>query len=216
MALELVSAPSGDAVADLERFDLSVAEVHDQVLARSIDAARAVSSLAPRSFRGQTRNAVAVIGLRELLLGRGWESDDDQGVARVIHRERGISVVVVTGNPATGQPTARGGRGPSNKWPRGPLTREAIEDNGELALFEMAGSAADATTTPLLQTWFLLMHADKTEVRVELSRPDHFTDRFVDHWGKRIILPALPTGAPGDDLDTDDDGDIPDVPVLPL
>jgi len=204
-------APDGP----LANFDLSVAELHDRVLAPSVEAARAVSPLAPRSFRGQTRNAAAVVGLRELLLARGWEANDDQNVARVIHRERGVAIVVVTGNAATGRPVAPGGRGPSNRWPRGPLTREAVDDNGQLALFEMTGVEPESAE-PLVHTWFLLLHADSTEVRAELSRPDHFTNNFVDHWDRRIVLPPLATGAQGDDLDTDDGGNIPDVPVDPL
>lgn len=218
MPLNLASsAPAGDPDSLLAEFDLSVADIHDMVLAPSVMAARAVGPRAPRSFRGQSRHAAAVEGLRELLVNRGWESDDDQGMSRAVHRHKRIAMVVVMGNAATGRPVARGGRGPSNRRPRGPLTREAVEDNGELALFELASSQVDPVEESLLHTWFLLIHADATDVRVELSRPDHFTNDFVDHWGQRIIIPALLTGADGDDLDIDDDGgDVPNVPVLPL
>ncbi len=215
MALQLVS-PTPDPGDDLDGFDLSVAEIHDRVLAPSVEAFRAVSPLAPRAFRGQVRNATAVVGLRELLLSRGWEANDDEGVARVVHRERGLAIVVVTGNAATGRPTVPGGRGPSNRWPRGPLTREAVADNGQLALFEEDRGEADPAAEFLMHTWFLLVHADGTEVRVELSWPDQFTDGYVDHWGQRILLPALATGGPGDDLDSDDGGDTVDVPIVEL
>jgi len=222
MPLHLSTAlPGDDADPDvhLARFDLSVALLHERVIAPAQAAARAVSPLAPLGFTGQTRHAVAVSGLRDLLLQLGWERNDDENVARVRHVERRLAIIVATGNALTGLPVSATGRQPSTKWPKGDVTRAAAADNEQLTLFDPA-DASDGTTPeahPPFATWYLLLRALEHEVRAELSHPLRVNPAgFIDRWSQRILIRPLANDGTATDPDFGDEGDVPDVPIAPL
>jgi hypothetical protein len=222
MPLHLATPSPGDDAdpdAQLAHFDLSVALLQERVISPAQAAARMVSPLAPRGYAGQTRHAVAVSALRELLLPLGWERNDDENVARVRHVERGLAIVVATGNALTGLPFSTTGRQPSTKWPKGDLTRAAAADNEQLTLFDPAnvGDDAERTTRPPFETWLLLLRAVQSEVRAELSRPVGVNPSgYIDRWGHRIVVPPVANDGTAADPDLDDEGDIPDVPIAPL
>lgn len=221
MPLYVATPGAGDAADPdrlLARFDVTVAELQERVLTPAQSAARSVHPLAPKGFAGQTRHAMAVSALGELVIPRGWKRNDDGNVARVVHVERRLAVVVATGNALTGMPFAFTGRSPSTKWPKGNLTRAAAADNQQLAFFDVGlGDVDDGEQgkTPPLETWLLLLRAVPEEVRAELSRPLHVNAAgFVDAWGKpRIIIPPVPNDGSAIDPEAGDEGDVPDVPV---
>lgn len=222
MPLHLATPSPGegdDPDARLACFDLTVASLQERVVAPAQTAARMVSPLAPRGYAGQTRHAVAVSGLRDLLLPRGWERNDDDNVARVRHTERGLAIVVATGNAMTGLPRSVTGRDPSTKWPKGDLTRAAAADNHQLTLFDPGNEPVDdeAAPRPPFETWLLLLRAVRYEVRAELSQPLGVNPAgYIDRWGQRITIPPVPNDGTAIDPDFDDGGEVPDVPVDPL
>ena len=223
MPLHLSTASPGDADdpdVQLARFDLSVALLQERVLSPAQAAARGVSPLAPLGYAGQTRHAVAVSALRDLLLPLGWERNDDENVARVRHVERGLAIVVASGNALTGLPSWTTGRQPSTKWPKGDVTRAAAADNEQqLTLFDSADASDGRTpvTQALFATWLLLLRAVEYEVRAELSHPLRVNPAgYIDRWSQRILVPSVANDGTATDPDFGDEGDIPDVPIAPL
>ncbi|WP_375504890.1 hypothetical protein [uncultured Jatrophihabitans sp.] len=164
--------------------------------------------LFPRGAAGQVRYLHTVQALRSGFVHDGWTADDSDGVARTVHRGRGIAIVTAAGNELTGLPSHLFRKQPRTKWPRGEQTEAAVRTNVEqLSLFRVPGTAEVAT--PQVVTWILLQFAAETEVRSELSLPDHVDARgFVTHWSRRFILPPLSNeGGPDDDFG-DEGGDI--------
>jgi hypothetical protein len=100
--------------------------------------------------------------------------------------------VATAGDGGTGAP----GASPANKHPKGIETMRAIGRNVQLA-FDFAGLFEDPDLErdredEVKETWLLLYHVTRDEIRAELSLPAGITPAgYVDSWQQRIILPVI-------------------------
>jgi hypothetical protein len=140
-----------------------------------------------------------VQSLRQALVPRGWDRDDD-GLALTFHDGLGIAIAVRSGDAHAGDPK----RTPSFRYPESTTMQAAIGGNArQLGLFDgTPGFAAFATpATPQrfdfgkFRTWWLLHHVDagRGVMRAELSLPVGIGDSGeADEWETRIVLGPIP------------------------
>lgn len=224
--MELASPinPGGDPDQHLSIFDLTVAELHEQVVRPAAFAAERLKALGSRTGPGSQMNEFCIHGLRNLLLDKeGWKIVQDDGVSRTVNLDRRIAIVPSAGNHLTG---VEFGQGLTSKNPKGPAAfshAKVVEAHGletvESCHFDWKVKQAEE---PKWDLWYLLHFRVDDEVRLELSAPSYLDgSRYPRGWMPRIILPPCPmvpvdpmapTG-PVAGVDDDDDGDI-DVPVL--
>lgn len=129
----------------------------------------------------------AVRTLRDALKPRGWTRFNDQNSPKTVSPDGSVSLIVSTGNDATGNPHGS----PTTTSPKGPTTADAIEVNRSLQLFlpGMETPVELCEEEEQVSTWILLVHHAKNELRAELSLPlDTGTDGRVSVWQERIIL----------------------------
>lgn len=129
----------------------------------------------------------AVRTLRDALKPTGWMRFNDQNSPKTVSPDGSISIIVATGNEATGNPAVE----PATTSSKGPNTAGAIEVNRSMQLYlpgmELPVSLRDEDEK--VSTWILLVHHAKNELRAELSLPlDVGTDGRVSVWKERIIL----------------------------
>jgi len=215
--LRVTPANADDRLAP---FDLTVADVHQRVIVPGLQAAGGVSPLAPPGASGRHAHDGYVVGLRGLLLPRGWVAAQGDNVARTVHRERQIAIVVAGGNEYTGR--VDGANYLTTAWPKGSrafagaiLPSQDGFDSLDISDFDWGTDQADGGEWEL---WYLLIHPTSDEVRVELSAPTR-RDRggFLRGWTQRIVMPSYVIGQVNLDETTDRDDDgrgEPDVPVL--
>jgi hypothetical protein len=165
--------------------DLPVDLVHD-VLRRGELARESTTQFDPPSRGGYEAYADRVRAIRELLVPRGWDWNDDKNLSVVVSPCGRHAILIVTGDSFTGLISHT----PQPKYPRGDATMFAVIPNAQLDLF----SKADVVGTDQPYLWILLVHRDDVarEVRSELSFPEAITDDgYVTKWGFRLIYPAL-------------------------
>ena len=190
--------------------------IRDEVVARAAAASRSyVDGFYPPSAPGSVRWIHTVATLREALLPFGYMPSEAAQLSRAVHPGRRVAILPSTGSPTTGIPFFVAGRDPSTKWPKGERTAQAVIQNSQLALFG-DDPAQEVEEDAPLETWMLLQHASKEEVRAELSLPAEIDSRgFIRKWSVRLILPPHSNdGGPVDEYD-DGEGDAIDVPVEP-
>ena len=203
----------------LAEFDLSTAEIHEHVVRAGLDAAEGVSPLAPPGAGGRHAHDAYVSALRGLLIPRGWVIVQGDNVARTVHRERQIAILVSGGNEFTGR--FDGANYLTTAWPKGRCAfRGAIlpVQEGFDSLDESGFNWGDSQQDdPEWVVWYLLLHRTEQEVRIELSAPTRLDEGdFPRGWLDRIILPPFVLGDLRLDVDRHDDiGGEPDVPVIP-
>ena len=128
--------------------------------------------------------------LRELYVPDGWTRHDQKGFPTILNPGKTIALCVYSGNENTGRP----GRPLSTKNAKGPCTEHLVESNA-LTLFDLAPApepvrlSRDGGTIP---TWALVFYNDAREIRSEIALPVFIKDGRIEHWAKRIILPAIP------------------------
>nr|WP_315239980.1 hypothetical protein [uncultured Albidiferax sp.] len=133
----------------------------------------------------------AVRTLRDVLKADGWTRFNDQNSPKTVSPDGTVSIIVSTGNDATGNPSAE----PSTTSSKGPTTADAIEVNRSMQLylpgFEVPVPLTDENEK--VSTWILLAHHAKNEIRAELSLPLAVgNDGRVSVWQERIILVSQP------------------------
>src|SRR5687768_4819659 len=112
-------------------------------------------------------------GLRDALVPQGWTVSRVKNYETTVHESGSHAIAVAAGNANTGIKDKR----VSTKRERGPATREAVETNYQIDMFEADPDAFPHLLRPLtvaqLHTWLLLQYIDhrKQEIRSELSRP---------------------------------------------
>ncbi|WP_081079128.1 hypothetical protein [Burkholderia territorii] len=139
----------------------------------------------PRLYRHSVLTNETVAALRDLLVPRGWEKQDEGNYELVVNPALGAAIAVASGDDATGLKDFT----PSNKSEKGPRTVKAVDDNRTADLFpETLPPVQDEQR--VLDTWILLHHLDGDEIRLELSRPNGYdsTQHFVTSWSERIVL----------------------------
>jgi len=133
----------------------------------------------------------AVRSLRDSLKPEGWTRFNDQNSPKTVSPDGAVSIIVSTGNEATGNPSAE----PATTSSKGPNTADAIEVNRSLQLYlpGMEQPVLLRDEDEQVSTWILLVHHAKNELRAELSLPlDVDADGRVSVWQERIILRAQP------------------------
>lgn len=134
----------------------------------------------------------AVRTLRDVLKPEGWTRFNDQNSPKTVSPDGAVSIIVSTGNDATGIPSAE----PATTSSKGPNTVDAIEVNRSMQLYlpgmEMPVSLQNEDDDKV-STWILLAHHAKNELRAELSLPlAAGADGRVSVWQERIILSSQP------------------------
>lgn len=204
----------------LAEFDLTAADIHDHVVRAGLQAAGGVSPLAPPGAGGRHAHDGYVVGLRGLLLPRGWVSVQHDNVARTVHRSKQIAIVVASGNEFTGQ--LGGANYLTTAWPKGSRALAGAilprQDGFEILDGSDFDWGVDGVENAEWELWYLLIHPTDEEVRLELSTPTR-RDRsgYMRGWTQRIIIPSYVPGQvhldQREDGDDDDRGE-PDVPVV--
>lgn len=133
----------------------------------------------------------AVRTLRDALRPEGWTRFNDQNSPKTVSPDGTVSIIVSTGNDATGSANFS----PATTSSKGPNTADAIEVNRSLQLFlpgmEFPVELCDEDEK--VSTWILLVHHARDELRAELSLPMAVgIDGRVSVWQERIILNAQP------------------------
>jgi hypothetical protein len=132
-----------------------------------------------------------VRALRDGLAPDGWVRDNGDNAPRTVHPGGRISIIVATGNEATGTP----GAAPATKSPKGATTIDALAVNRlQLPLPGMGPESCDLKDEEEKPTtWILLVHWGQGEIRCELSLPLDLDDQGrVTIWRERILLRATP------------------------
>jgi hypothetical protein len=201
------AVPPPDPSSELAVLGLKLSDF-EHALRRGEAERRTCTEFDPPSLPPWLQWGRTVAGFREQVVPtRGWHMDNAANVPRTIHPERQFAVVVNTGDEGTGDLN----RAVSTRYPRGPVGRRAVEVNGQLALFEMAGETPPTGEMP---TWFLLVHRMEDEIHSELSLARTIDkEGFITDWSKRIPLPPLPYDGSKADGEEGDDGPDFDVTV---
>jgi hypothetical protein len=190
------------------KFGFNAAFLRDNVVARAAAAARSYAGgLYPPAAPGTVRWLHSVASTGEALAALGYERDDTDQIAKVIHEERGLAIVCAAGNALTGVPYLLTRKYPTTKWPKGERTANAVARNSQLTFFDELDEDHDRELRPL-ETWILLQYADQDEVRAELSLPASINARgYITDWRERYILPPLSNDGGAMDEPIHDDGD---------
>lgn len=213
--LDPVSSPDDPAVA-LRALGLTLDQLAE-ARGRAQHDVDECTALDPPGARGHIRHIRTVRYLREVLIPHGWTADDAGNVGAVVSPNGRVSIVVTSGDAATGQR----GHTPRTKYPKGEVTWRRVRQNAQLSLFD------DSPVThpdqgfeeEVRQTWVLLQYPAGEAVRAELSCPEGVDDSGrINEWSGRVLLPDLPLDTheawvPGPDDDERDDSV--DVPVSP-
>lgn len=166
------------------------------------------SELDPPMYPGQTMWAHTVRCLRQGTAPLLWIPDNSNNYCVALSPEGGIAIAVSTGDANTGCRDAV----PSTNSPKGPCTAEAVATNQMALDLRLPGEDEKKPELPAAQqrqTWLLLIHMDKSEVRAELSLPVSLDEQEkVSSWRERIILPSVDFDPNQIELPTDDSDDI--------
>lgn len=133
------------------------------------------TALDPPGARGHIRHIRTVRYLREVLVPLGWSPDDGGNVGAVVSPDGSVSIVVTSGDAATG----RHGQNPRTKYPKGEVTWRRVRQNVQLSLFEK-DSEEPLVAGPepeVRQTWVLLQHPAGDVVRAD----DDAGDEIAQH-----------------------------------
>lgn len=143
----------------------------------------------------------ATAALRRLVMPLGgWDHDEEDRQPRTYSVERGIAIVVQSGDENTGieEPEAE----PRARHPKGSATaRKVVSNSEQLALFPVPHAARPDQAAGDMLTWVLMICVAGEVARAELSLPRQMSpDGRPSGWVDRIVLPELPIGATPEDL----------------
>jgi hypothetical protein len=127
--------------------------------------------------------------LRDQLVPQGWEPDNAQNYATVVHPTHAYAIAAAGGDAHTGKADET----PSTRSEKGPATKQAVALN-QLAFADISESFRRIERPTPKQTWLLLYFYDKDaeQTRMELSLPSDINDDgYVTGWRERLILPPL-------------------------
>lgn len=149
--------------------------------------------------------AGTVRALRDILMPRGWDRNDDICYSRVISPDKSIAIAVVTGDDGTGNRNVS----PKTKYAKGAATQAAVSCNQRT--FWDAALVEDETAATWA-TWMLLKKRKGDSAFAELSLPSSMTkDGQVESWHTRIILNPILVDP---NINIDDDSSEPPIDVL--
>jgi hypothetical protein len=189
MAVAILNVVEGPpAVSRLEQLGIEEQWLCDAVMAGEAEAMLS-TPLDPPIRRGIARFTQTVRVFREKTVPNGWRYDNRRNLSRTINPSREFAVIAAAGNEFTGIAIAE----PSTKYGKGITVVDAVIQNEQLELeLDLAlPTAEDVTVGDGIETWMLLYHRDKEEIRAELSRPAAMTGGFITRWSERIILSPM-------------------------
>lgn len=151
-------------------------------------------------------------GLREQTAPIGWRRNEAGQLSTVVDPSGTIAIAVATGDERTGLD----GPDPRTKYPKGPATAAAVEQNRvqlRLAFEPEPEAAPTENEEPRAVTWLLLLSRTDAELRAELSLPGLIgADDRVESWAERILLEPIDL-RPTPDLEQLGEPTAIDVPV---
>lgn len=177
-----------DTFGRLKDMGLSI-EILQDAVAMGESARASCTENDPAIVPGLLAWARTVRGLRELLKPEGWCGSRAGGLETVVSPDGKLAIAVATGDESTGFC----GSTPKTKYPRGPSTEAAIEQN-QLPFFEEPEKRVAELTPSDRVTWLLLISSspDTNDIRCELSLPNSIGDNGkVEQWSERILLPTV-------------------------
>jgi hypothetical protein len=140
----------------------------------------------PKCAPGIFAWAGTVRALREILLPKNWEKNDDRNFPTVISPDRAFAIAVMTGDEGTGRIEAT----PSTQYSKGIATKLAVSGN-QASLFSVLPDYVEEEVEPRL-TWILLKRREGETVYSELSLPASISKKgHVERWETRIILDPI-------------------------
>ena len=152
----------------------------------------------PKSLAGTLAWGRAMRTLREKLIPRGWERIDILNSPMVLNRERGIAIVVSSGDEATGNAVLVA----KTKYKKRRAAEVVIIKNLTqllLPTFDIEEPTSSNTSGNDFVTWFLLVSRQGEEVFFELSLPNKFVHgQPIESWAERIIFPSFKLQGPSD------------------
>lgn len=184
----------------LDKLGLQIHELQEAAKANFLAQAACTANDAPTAPGFIGWNA-SVRALREFLIPKGWTREDIKNSPRITSSEQDVTIMVATGDEATGNPMAT----PKTKSNKGTTTRNAINNNeNQVSLFseEMIPHTMPAKSINQANgsTWLLLVHVHidqqsedpKHIIRCELSLPVGMDQSgHITAWSERIILPEI-------------------------
>jgi len=193
----------------LSELGLDFETIRDAVLTGEV-ARDSCTANDPPSVPGFNAWSNTVRALREKLIPKGWERNDDFQLSTVVNPSGTLAIAVVTGDDGTGRTDAD----PKTKYPKGPATGAAVNRNRFLPLFDgWRPNSNEGKDKKKQATWMLLRKRVKDAVLVELSLPASMTDEGqVQGWLTRIILDPI-TIEPTIEVEDAPAGQPIDVPV---
>ncbi|TMS94089.1 hypothetical protein CWB58_05940 [Pseudoalteromonas sp. S201] len=181
---------------------------------------RSVTKFHPLTAGGSRAWEEIVATFRELVIeyNDGWKAVQQSGMPVLINSERGITIVITSGDENTG---LKESSSPKTKNAKGQVTEGFVERNYDL--FDDMNNV-DELFNPIdsHQTWILLYTFDKNrlEIRYELSLPTSTSISGnkgkikICDWQTRLIFPAISyneLALPELDNDFTDDTDFFDI-----
>lgn len=162
-------------------------EVLTQALRAAIVSHDGTSPVGPRTWAGTNFWGEVVSQLREELLPKGWELQDDSNFALIISPCKQVQIACGRGAKGTG--SFELAANPTTRSKRGPRTIAAIHANSCRGqhTFDFIGEPHVGAT------WFLLYERKGHWVFAELSLPGSFcaVNGRPDGWIMRIPLPPI-------------------------
>jgi len=196
--------------------DLTVSLLQEAIRA-GLEARNEATPASPPTAAGVGQWNKTVEVLRLSLMASQWHRHNPRNCPCISSPDRSITIVVMTGNHATGKSEGN----PTNQAEKGAVAQELVEQNRQLRLDLQAtfNFVKKACTEKQQGTyvWVLLYHYDKkaNEVRFELSLPVGFNKQQITAWDARLILGNLPNNPAHFALDTDEPNPPATVDVAP-
>jgi hypothetical protein len=161
----------------------------------------------PRNFASISRWGNGIASMRDLLVPFAWVAVDRSGQPLILNPAGNLAITISGADEYAGRDGDRQPRSTA----KGAVTIRAVERNAMLfADWEKEARAEDeAAEIVARNTWFLLMHLDKSahQLRAELSHPTGLDiDRRISRWSERILLSPLDIDPTISDSLVDDEG----------
>jgi hypothetical protein len=118
-----------------------------------------------------------------------WGARNDNNLPMIVNQADTIAIVVATGDETTGQ-AGHGIPTPTTKYPVGPITIEAVEENRKQ--LELFPTQAPKNSGALVKTYVLLRRRIGDKLYAELSLPSTLRkDNRVEEWAERNVIEPI-------------------------
>lgn len=183
----------------------------EQALTRGLYAWVQCTPLDPITFPGSALWSGVNVGLRELLIPRGWQMRSDDNVPLTFSADGSVTITASSGTADTGLES-----GFPQKRSSGTKTDQMVlETRSTQMRLEQLLAQADIAPKHTAGTmhWFLLFYLDekRQELRSELSLPKGMDGHRVIDWEHRFLLDPISISPVGQNEMLNDIADEPDI-----